>query len=1215
MEIDNLTSKLIQIISSDRKIPLYLYRLSSEDYQSLKNYLQAHSQSLIKRAISRSSLFDYDKLFVLYASEWWRREYQGDWRWQDVLNSIGLTVTDFGGNQSLLRLTENGLKKWHRPIQRSPKTGHRNALGSFMREGGLPIAYFNSNGGWLGQLLEGALVKIIQEDDYESYLQNNSYKIPSSAGTEDILLALQALTKDIYHLIVQHKLDEKSDPISYLNDHVPNWQDQLPFPLEAQAAQDLLKNLIVESARNKRIYSQRTKDSPSSAQDTHWQNFIHLQRIITIHRHDKSVELTAKLSQPSYLPLLHEDNVKQLINDTININLFSQSNDNVQDEANEKLPEEEQLIANWQAYPVFNQKRLKFRTQMPAVLSTQDWCAGLSMSVLNPIGEAITLTDNQQASLNPYQNTSMYRIDDNLPFLAEIEASDDNKIVAKYIGSNSQRTKQRDAILYIPDSCRFEMSQYPNTALTKTGPVLKGTLYHFVGSITLHSADGNTYQFHTNCKDAHYHYEIRGQRLENIQYPKLTLRQGFKVYKINVDNPDDVSIVRDDTIFLRPIANANIKKLSDYRTSELMGVYYLIAKSGNDVVFQHLIGIVPNDFKTKLLAFGNNSLTKGKLVFDRHAPAKVEVLESQFNVQVEKSASGSGSTKTEFLLETNELPNKKITLALYPQENQHNVKSALHLRCHFPSSQTAIYDPQGKALGNNLLLTMDTLLYGYRIKIYSGNQSQSPTLRFYLKSTPDITIDLPIMLNANEVKELEPHYWSPIIKDLMRYSSKGLNESVIVTLENNKLPGFTIGFGYYDYQIDKSTSKHLMLKCHEDLPQTLNFDNPALDSLRKDSQLVAINFENPSFDLVELPTVNSDAEDSPLAGDKVWDLQILDQLSAHSESNHCKGSWLVFNRFEPDNLDKTNEENPITVSPKVRAIAYTPSQVYARTMSSVQRKEQILLELQVMAHDLQNPNWQLIKELTSACIELPLISLDQWKFARYEPDYMLMLAIFGKDLLGKTIYQKAMDELGFHWELVNIHQFTHVWQQYQNYLHDKITQKLDDISLEEQSEILEATLATKRHDLSQNKVFANYFLLIEQDEIQATQKLTNHLINEAFQPVIAQKQTLNEENRQDFWVNPKPLAWLIKNIYQQIDTQHIISFTYQGFMQSVALLPIVLAWLATRQQLSEELLIQKQQLNQQLVALYQVKYFESHWFDNCFDIALQWFYQATKSHT
>lgn len=1202
------------MLGSDRRIPLYQYRLNSEDYLCLKNYLQTHSHPLKKMAISRSSLFNYDKLFVLYASEWWRREYQGDWRWQDMLGSIGLTVADFGGNQSLLSLTENGLRKWHRPIQRSSRTGHRNALGSFMREGGLPIAYFNSNGGWLGQLLEEALAKIIQGDDYTSYLKNNSYKIPSSAGTEDILLALQALTKDIYYLIAQHKLDEKSDPICYLNDHVPNWQDQLPFPLEAKSAQDLLKNLIVESARNKQVYSQRVRDALSISQHTHWQNFIHLQRIITIDRHDKSVQLAAKLSQPSYLPLLHEDNVKQITSDSISINFIRQSSNNAEEKSVDALTEE-QLIASWQAYPVFNQQRLKFRTQMPAVLSTQDWCAGLSMSILNPIGEAITLTDNQQASLNPYQNASMYRIDDNLPFLAEIEASDDNKIMAKYIGSNSQRTKQRDAILYIPDSCRFEMSQYPNTALTKTGAVLKGAFYHLIGSITLNSADGNTYQFHTNCQDAHYHYEIRGQRLANIQYPQLTLRQGFKVYKINVENADDVSIVHDDTIFLRPIANANIKKLSNYMASELMGVYNLTVKSDNDVLFQHLIGVVPNDFKPRLLAFGNNSLTKGKLVFDHYAPAEVEVLESQFNVQVKKSTAESDSTKTEFLLETNELPNKKITLALYPQENQHNAKNALHLRCYFPSSQTVIYDPQGKALGNNLLLTMDTLLYGYRIKIYSGNQSKSPTLRFYLKSNPDITIDLPIMLNANEVKELEPHYWSPIIKDLMRYSSKGLNESVIVKLENNQLPGFIISFGYYDYQIDKSTPQHLMLKCHEDLPQTLNFDNIALENLRKNSQLVAINFENPSYDLVELPTVNSNAEDSPLAGNMVWDLQILDQLSEQSEINHCKGSWLVFNRFEPDNLDNADEENPITLSPKVRAIAYTPSQVYARTLPASQRKTQIFSDLQAMANDPQNPNWQLLKNLTLACLELPLISLDQWKFARYQPDFMLTLAIFGKDLLGKNIYQKAMDELGFHWELVNVHQFSHIWQLYQIYQHDKIAKNSGDFSLDEQVEMLETTLTAKRQDLSQNKVFASYFLLIEQDRIQATQKLTDYLINQAFQPVIAKKQTLNEENRQDFWLNPQPLSSLIKNIYQQIDTQYTISFTYQGFMQSVALLPIVLAWLATQKHISAELLAQKQPLNQELIALYQIKYFEPHWFDNCFDISLQWFYQTNQSQT
>lgn len=142
------TPNELQILSTHSKeFPLYRLRINQTQYIALKDYLISIQN---KHQYDLSSLYrhhTYAKAFVLYASEWWRREYQGHWRWDDLLASLTLDRNSLNSNERL-KLSELGFKAWGRAIGVSPK-GRRSALGAFMKEGGLPISYFNANGGWL----------------------------------------------------------------------------------------------------------------------------------------------------------------------------------------------------------------------------------------------------------------------------------------------------------------------------------------------------------------------------------------------------------------------------------------------------------------------------------------------------------------------------------------------------------------------------------------------------------------------------------------------------------------------------------------------------------------------------------------------------------------------------------------------------------------------------------------------------------------------------------------------------------------------------------------------------------------------------------------------------------------------------------------------------------------------------------------------------------
>ena len=71
---------------------LFAYRTSMEEYQSLKVVLGNKLGQV--DSSSRSLIWSVEcALFVLYAAEWWRREYTGGaWRWGQVLASIPSSV-------------------------------------------------------------------------------------------------------------------------------------------------------------------------------------------------------------------------------------------------------------------------------------------------------------------------------------------------------------------------------------------------------------------------------------------------------------------------------------------------------------------------------------------------------------------------------------------------------------------------------------------------------------------------------------------------------------------------------------------------------------------------------------------------------------------------------------------------------------------------------------------------------------------------------------------------------------------------------------------------------------------------------------------------------------------------------------------------------------------------------------------------------------------
>jgi len=231
---------------------LYAYDLLASEFESLEAVLVTSCQRTeFSRLVARNEAFP--PLFVLYASEWWKREYEGGpWRWAPIVERLtGATVEV--SPQVRSKCVTLGLLYWgHRPIS----DGKRDEfLGAIVAQGGIPMRLLAQGEGKLSAVLTQVIkfgdryrwsrVQILDAVGERLILLPKSYRRPEIAS----LLADFAET--VLHLKQEYKLGDLADPIAYLDQNAPNWKRSFPVSLEHDAAQTLLVGLVREAALQK----------------------------------------------------------------------------------------------------------------------------------------------------------------------------------------------------------------------------------------------------------------------------------------------------------------------------------------------------------------------------------------------------------------------------------------------------------------------------------------------------------------------------------------------------------------------------------------------------------------------------------------------------------------------------------------------------------------------------------------------------------------------------------------------------------------------------------------------------------------------------------------------------------------------------------------------------------------------------------------------------
>lgn len=221
------------------KYPLYRYRMSDDEFTTLKTSLKTSVWLDINQVAKISG---WNACFIIYAAEWWRREYNGEqWTWKKLFDSLG-TVKP----QAHYLIVELGLAYWQREVKRID--GRKRYLGTIALEGGLPLNQLNRNNDWLSRLFKHAIPKYLRLQGNDLSTAVNIIRdyphLPTTYQNDETYAVLADMVYLVAKLKKDHQLGSKDNPIAYLDTVNPDWREPFPLPINHQAGRALLTDMI-----------------------------------------------------------------------------------------------------------------------------------------------------------------------------------------------------------------------------------------------------------------------------------------------------------------------------------------------------------------------------------------------------------------------------------------------------------------------------------------------------------------------------------------------------------------------------------------------------------------------------------------------------------------------------------------------------------------------------------------------------------------------------------------------------------------------------------------------------------------------------------------------------------------------------------------------------------------------------------------------------------
>ncbi|WP_380179973.1 STY4851/ECs_5259 family protein [Kalamiella sp. sgz302252] len=240
--------------------PLYEYHATNDEYANLTQLLCA---------ISKSQDYADDKgyaaCFVLFCSEWYRRDYERHfgWTWDPIYKKLGLSLTA----TELRNFIPKGMEAyWIRPI-RFYESERRNFLGTLFSEGGLPFRLLKESDSHfqnvfsriLNQYEQAQLAGFSTHSLVRTVVEKSALPIVFSEDTSVELIS--HIAEKLSSLVLMYNLSNHTEPVKQLDKVHPKWRDEFPIPLDDETGNRFLNGLLCTASVEAKSRLQKNKGS------------------------------------------------------------------------------------------------------------------------------------------------------------------------------------------------------------------------------------------------------------------------------------------------------------------------------------------------------------------------------------------------------------------------------------------------------------------------------------------------------------------------------------------------------------------------------------------------------------------------------------------------------------------------------------------------------------------------------------------------------------------------------------------------------------------------------------------------------------------------------------------------------------------------------------------------------------------------------------------
>lgn len=217
--------------------PLFAYKTSSEEFEALRQLLQNLPGG---QQITPS----YPQAWLLFAAEWWKREYSGGaWRWGPLCETAGQRGMS---HEKTRKLVIEGRRQWR--LQTAIKNEGKRFIGLVVVNGGLPMRLVESAQGGLSGLLRMVTLQAVDYNLHDEQLRQaieaQAALLPACYQQAPVYELLDNLIKAVLHIRRTYALTGAQDPIAKLQEECPQWEELFPIALDNQAAASLIKGLV-----------------------------------------------------------------------------------------------------------------------------------------------------------------------------------------------------------------------------------------------------------------------------------------------------------------------------------------------------------------------------------------------------------------------------------------------------------------------------------------------------------------------------------------------------------------------------------------------------------------------------------------------------------------------------------------------------------------------------------------------------------------------------------------------------------------------------------------------------------------------------------------------------------------------------------------------------------------------------------------------------------